>query len=496
MKKNYFYAIIFVFFICRKPIMLFPVEYKNENRKENPVKNENLVKSGKTEKFSEILRKNFFNVKQPNFNEDFSLTFYGDNKKDFAVDLKTSLSQMKFSFCENNFNFGISAFSYKFLPSIPFVLKAGNLTESGSLSKLKSLLLSGGNSPFSVDFCNVNGIYSNLPGYTSFSKPVSTFTEIGFINKKSRLKEFKLNCFYSPEKENLAFSFLAKSSFLKNKIKTAFSITSGFFSYEEHSGSSWFSEDLFFQKGNHLCSLYQLSVEIPLYKTSFSLGSYENPFGKISNVYRWDNYCSLKNISISFSAYYNPNSEKDEVLSASGNVLQNVFQLRTSFVHKIRLKTGFVRNGFLAYLKTDISDNSSDAKISLGSQFNSSLCSISFYIASNCKIISEENVVAECDLKDININLSNRWYFSLLSPALYISSGFSFYDNYKTVNSTSKITAKVYFQRKSKINAQSSYAFSVKNGEFSSQYVNFAVYAKFNIKKVNFLCNLGWKTEL
>lgn len=492
---------MFVFFMCGNPARFFCVE-KNAAQAQNLTDEEKSAKNAKNANSASSAQsagKNLFNARQPDLKKDFYLTFYGDNKKNFAVDAKTSFSQTRFSFCEDAFNFGISAFSYKFLPSFPFVLKAGNLTEGGSLSKLKSLALSGGNSPFSANFSSAGGIYSGLPGYTSFSKPASVFSEIGFANKNFKtlfLKDLKLDCFYSPEKENFAFSLSAKSSFLKNKIKSTFSFTSGIFSYDERFSSAWFSDDLFFPGGKHFCSLYQFTFEFPFYKTTFSLGNYENPFGIFSNVYRLDNSFSLKSANFSFSAYYNPNSQKDGVLSASGSVLQDVFQFRSSFVHKIRLKNGFLRNGVSAYSKTGLSENFSDLKFSLGSQFNSILFSASFYVASNFKITREFDNRTECELKSVSAVFSNRWYFAILSPALSANVSLTFSDNRNVVNSASKIAAKVYFQKNPKINAESSYSFSIKNGEVSSQHINFSIYSKFSVKKINFLCNLGWKTEL
>lgn len=462
--KKLIYTIVFVFFVFGKQTVLF---------------------CGEKESFSSKIK-------------DFSLLLYGDSKLNFAVDFKNPLLQAKFAFCENKWNFGVCGSTSSVFSSFPVTVKTGNLSESGSLSKLKSPVMSGGNSPFSMSFTNASAIAANLPGYTSFSKPFATFVEAGFNDKKRLVRNVTINGFYSPEKENLAFSSLVKTSFLKNKVRASFSVTAGFFSYDEYSESSWFMDNFYYPKGNHFCALYNITAEIPYYKISLISGSYENPFGEIVNVYRCDNNFISKYVNACFSIYYNPNARDNSVLSASQTILQDSLQIRGNVVHKSRIKNGFMRNGLLLYTKMGLSDNYAIAKASIGTQIITSLFSVTFYAAPEIKIIRDAYDVNNvfCEMTGLNFNLSNRWYLQVLSPALCVNSSFSFFDNYNAVKSTTRIGVKLYFQKNPYLNGESSYSFSINKGDLSSQNINFSLSAKFTLKKVIFLCNLGWKVEM
>ena len=153
------------------------------------------------------------------FSKNTSLSFYTNNAKTFATDLRLPLGQVKFSLTPENYNLGISAFSDKIAKSYPFCFKFGNLSAGGSLSKMNNPLLSTSTSPFSSGISSVNCITSSLPGYSSFSNPVSFFCQFSNSNKKSPLFQWKTNCFYSPEEENLAFSLHLSKKLLQKKTK-------------------------------------------------------------------------------------------------------------------------------------------------------------------------------------------------------------------------------------------------------------------------------------
>ena len=132
----------------------------------------------------------FIEIKPVDFKKDSSFSLYADEKLTFATDLNFPFVQFKGAYRPNQnvYNFGASGFTEKFLPMFPCSVQVGNLSESGSLSKLKSPLLSGGNSPFSVDFASASSIYSSLPSSSSFSNPLSTFIQAGYQSKASKRK--------------------------------------------------------------------------------------------------------------------------------------------------------------------------------------------------------------------------------------------------------------------------------------------------------------------
>ena len=454
-------------------------------------------------------KKNHFDSKSiqfkpVNLKKDSLFTFYADEKLTFAADCIFPFVQIKGS-CrpnQNNYNFGVSGFTEKILPMFPCSAKVGNLSESGSLSRLKSFLLSGGNSPFSVDFAGASSIYSNLPSFSSFTKPISTFVQIGYSSKSSKrksdcfsLNEVRINGFYTPQSKNIAASTYASSSFFQNKIKISASFTAGDFFYQENESSSWFLSDFYFPDGRHFCSLSQMTAEILHYKISFSQGLYENAFGNYSSVFRLDNLFSVKNSSLTFSCYFNPNSKFQKVLSSSQTLLQDVIQLKSTFTHKFMAKKSFIKIGILAYTKMGLSDNFALGKLSFGAQITNPLFSVNFYFYGNSNFLRNfDSVTAE--LEDIGFNFSNKWYFSVLSPAFSASSTFSFSDNYNKVNSSSKISLKLAFLKNPKVYSDASYSFSTKNSNLSSQNMQFSISSTFIIKNVKISGSLGWKVDL
>lgn len=446
----------------------------------------------------------FIEIKPVDLKKDSSFSLYADEKLTFATDLNFPFVQLKGAYRQNQnvYNFGASGFTEKFLPMFPCSVQVGNLSESGSLSKLKSPLLSGGNSPFSVDFASASSIYSSLPSSSSFSKPLSTFVQAGYKSKASKrksagfsLNEIRINGFYTPQSKNIAASTYASSSFFQNKIKISASFTAGDFFYQENDSSSWFLSDFYFPDGRHFCSLSQITAEIPHYKISFSQGLYENAFGNFSSVFRLDNLFSVKNSSLTFSCYFNPNSKFQKVLSSSQTLLQDVIQLKSTFTRKFIAKKSFIKIGILAYTKMGLSDNFALGKLSFGAQITNPLFSVNFYFYGNSNFLRNfDSVTAE--LEDIGFNFSNKWYFSVLSPAFSASSTFSFSDDYNKVNSSSKFSLKLAFLKNPKVYSDASYSFSTKNSNLSSQNMQFSISSTFIIKNVKISGSLGWKVDL
>lgn len=443
-----------------------------------------------------------FYLKPVDFKKDTSLTFYADEKKTFAADVIFPFAQIKGSFRQNEYNFGVSGFTEKIMPMFPCSVKVGNLSESGSLSKLNSMALSGGNSPFSVDFATASSIYANLPSFSSFTKPVSTFVQAGYKDKTSRkktagfsLNEIKANCFFTPQSNDVAASIFAISSFLQNKVKLSGSLTVGNFFYNEKVSSSWFSSDLYFPEGRHTCALFQITTEIPHYKVSFSEGFYETPFGIVSSLFRLDNLFTAGNSSFSFSCYYNPNSRFQKILSSSQSLLQDLLQFKASCTHKIMARRCFIKIGILAYTKFGLSENSAEGKLSLGMQITNSLFSVNFYVYGNSCFTRDYDFVS-AELENVGFSFSGKLYFPILSPSFSATSLFSFSDDYKKVNSSTKFGVKLAFLKNPKVYFDSSYSFSTKNGGLSSQNMQFSISSTFVIKKVKIIGSLGWKVDL
>ena len=82
------------------------------------------------------------------------------------------------------------------------------------------------------------------------------------------------------------------------------------------------------------------------------------------------------------------------------------------------------------------------------------------------------------------------------SISLYNDIDFSFSDNYNKVNSSSKFSLKLAFLKNPKVYSDASYSFSTKNGNLSSQNMQFSISSTFIIKNVKISGSLGWKVDL
>jgi len=83
---------------------------------------------------------------------DIGQAFTGSGK------LKLSLGELRFSLCDQKYNFGITATNKAFSKKLPFYLKAGNLSLAGILSKMNSPQLSASALPFSAGVASVSPV--------------------------------------------------------------------------------------------------------------------------------------------------------------------------------------------------------------------------------------------------------------------------------------------------------------------------------------------------
>ena len=422
------------------------------------------------------------------FSKNTSLSFYANNAKTFATDLRLPLGQVKFSLTPENYNLGISAFSDKIAKSYPFCFKFGNLSAGGSLSKMNNPLLSTSTSPFSSGISSVNCITSSLPGYSSFSNPVSFFCQFSNSNKKSPLFQWKTNCFYSPEEENLAFSLHLSKNLLQKKLKLNGQITSGFFHYEENSLSAWFIDQPYYHQGKHFCSFYQFSADLSKFYSAFSLGIYENPFGRLLTIYRWDNKITTKHFIFTLSGLYNPHYKKESFLTSSEKKLENLLQLRGGLQYKFlagRKIPLFIKTGLVTYANFNLQEKQGDLKFGIGSQLTSAITAVTLSGALNADLSAENPNKPQFIFDSATFKLKNTWYIQEFTPSFSASLSVNPTSEFDSVTLSSKFALGLNYSKIPSLSSSLSLALTNKDGTYTSKKLSGGITAKFTWKKIN-----------
>jgi len=413
-----------------------------------------------------------------------SLELYGDSNKTGGLKFNCFEGEFRFSLQEDKSNFGITATSEKF-SSFPITIKAGNLSTGGSLSKLNSPLLSSSSSPFSTGISNVSGITASLPGYTSFTKPVSTFFQGAWSGKKNGISGIAVNCLYCPNEQQLAFSSIINSSLLNKKLKTSASITSGFFSYDESTSSSWFTQTPLYPQGNHFCSLYQLSIQYLNFYTGYTAGVYQTPFNTWSSLFRTDNKLSTSRFIFNFSGVYNPNYNKDGVITSSAKTLYSCLQLKNGLQYKFT--TGkhfpvFVKSGFQSFLNLKLIETQHPVKLAAGTQITTGFFAVSLTCCSDFICNSQNQASINLNFDKISFQLKNTLYFNRIIPSFSCNFSLNPSEDYSSLTASCKFLISASFIQAPKINSSCSISFSRKDEEYSECKISMGITSTFNRK--------------
>ena len=219
-------------------------------------------------------------------------------------------------------NYGISLTTQKLLPLFPITIKAGNLSQTGSISRLNSPSLSSSLSAFSSAFTNAQTLQASLPSYSSFSKAQGYFLQAGFAPKKI-IRIFDLSSFYDDQNficcANLKFSPFKKVDF-------SLCTTGGIFDYQKKRSDSWFLTEDFYNKGQHLCFNNQLCVSSNKFSSLFIVSTYETPFCELANTWRSENVIKFRHFTFNLSGFYNPN---ELVITSSDKKLYPLLQIKS-----------------------------------------------------------------------------------------------------------------------------------------------------------------------
>lgn len=399
--------------------------------------------------------------------------------------------------------FGFSLFSDNFFKILPVSVKFGKIVTGGSLSKLNSPLLSASASPFSNAVTETSYLSCNLPGGSAYSKPFGSYAFLGFSYGKKVKVNLKNAFYYDIEnKDEYAFNFYGKFDFFR-KVKVSYSYTGGMFPYEENDSSSWFTDSKYYAQGNHFCNLLQTGISAFNCSSLFSVGIYENPFGKFDCIYKAENKFKTKNFIFNLSFLFNDN---DGLISSSDKKIDDCFQLKLGSQYLFTLKLGvpvFMKIGGALYGKFYLTENEHDVKFGFGVQGNCLFDSFSIVFLGEGGVKTDSSGTAGMFFKTGSVQLKNSIYFPVLT--LSVDGKFSFSpviskDNdsddellnddfvknnsvyYYGLDSSQKFSLGVSFSEIPYISNSNSVTFWQKNGEFNKASFSSSLNGTFYLK--------------
>lgn len=299
----------------------------------------------------------------------------------------------------------------------------GNLSYSGSLSKLNSPSLSSSLSPFYFANCNSSLITSSLPSLSSFSKPISYFAQCNISGRKK--SPFTVNTFYVPENNSFAFSI--KKDFTKttkdkslitgllntNKNTFSFSITAGLFPIEGLSDDSWFFKKDYYSSTFIEAAQIQASINLKKFNSLFVLNGYQSPYDDFRYNFRNENLIQLKNTKISFSEFYN---YYNDYLTSGKKSVSEVMQIKFGITnHHFTSNKILVKKGFSSFCNLDLYNQEDDIKVCGGLGINGKNYNADFYFTANTGIFPKDSriILEDITLYNKNYFKYKRWSFKI-----------------------------------------------------------------------------------
>lgn len=324
----------------------------------------------------------------------------------------------------NRYNYGLAFNTQKLFKNFEATVLTGNLSASGSISRLNSPELSQTVS-WTSSSVKLQKLNASLPQYNVFSKPHSLYAMLSIGDKKGSFNHAEINNFWNGE--NLTASFDTKFLML-NKTVISFGITGGLYPYKKTNESSWFTKNMPYHEGKHLCALGELCISGKSFDSLFILNAYESPFGKIDFTYRTENYFKFRHFAFNFAAFYNPNNK---IITSSQKELSPMAQLRTSGQYQFAAGSRsllMIKTGFGAQAEINLAEQEHSLMTNGGFQLTGERLSFSFNTKLNFGIKSG-NTDITVDFSGGSVNFSTGFFIGALKPQA--SFVFSFVPNPK-----------------------------------------------------------------
>lgn len=434
--------------------------------------------------------------------ESFKIELYGDSQKTGGLRLSVPLIDLRTAIQPDKYNFGIQISTAKFIKKLPVEVKFGNLSASGSLSRLNSPELSSSTSPFSNGIISTTGLTASLPGYTVFSKSASTFLQIKTNQLTTHPFTMYLNLWFSPENPDPVFSAMIYDKFFDNRLIISSSFTTGRFMYEANDSSSWFLDNPYYMADAHSCSLIQFSAEIKnktrknsIY-TGFMTAIYESPFGPLTAAYRLDLKLSIKHTDFYASAFLN---QYEDILTSSAKLLSPSVQLKCGFLTKKPVpaknqKLYFIKTGANIYSRINLTKPEHPLRLNAGFQLTSDITTLSLSVSGNAKLLaaSAELPPEDISFTSISMQFKNSWYLKTFTPGITLSAEKRFDDSSDSDSGKMKYKAQLNLTNNSrhKISGNCAFSFSSKDKEITDKKFSAGLTCRMNIKAVTIIGKL------
>lgn len=273
--------------------------------------------------------------------------------------------------------------------SSALILKAGNLTLSGSASSLTSPSLSPSFTAFTKVSATATSLETGYESSSSFSKPQSFFLQ--YVYTAPNKNQLLVNGFYSPQENKSCLSlelkwYQTKTTVTKNKTETQknlwdLSFTAGLFPYNESKNDSWFLTEPYFTKGIQPCFNMQESYSWKNGKTLFSQSLFFTPKGQPAFTFENENLFETGNWSFSLSQYINCFSN---VYSANHYKLKETAEIKLNLQHQQKKENSLLKEGLTFFTQFDLYNLQHYFYINPGFEYSSGF--YSFALSGNTKI--------------------------------------------------------------------------------------------------------------
>ena len=361
----------------------------------------------------------------------FNIELYADSQKTGGVRLVMPVTEFRIANRPDKLNYGLGFSTASIFKKLPVEIKFGNLSFAGSLSKLNFPELSNGTSPFSSSVLSTGCLTASLPGYSSFSKPESSFFQMKVDHLTKAPLTFTMNAAVQPDYSYPVFSTMLTDKLFSNKLTLSASCTAGKFPYKENTSSSWFLKSPYYAADQHFCSLFQFSAAYNnrpqklSFQTAFMSAIYESPFGPYTAAYRADLKLGIDKTEIYASAFLNA---YEDILTSSDKKLEPSSQFKAGFITKKPFLTAnkniyFIKIGSSAFSRINLTENQHPLRINSGIQLSTDKTAISFSISADSKMKSSspEELPQSLEKDSLSLQIKNTWNFKMVNTGITIN---------------------------------------------------------------------------
>ena len=332
-------------------------------------------------------------------------------KNEFVNSAKFSLPflEARGALKNDQWNYGLAVSSEKILPLFPLTFMTGNLSQSGSISRLNSPALSTSVSAFGGVMVKASGLQASMPAVKSFTKPQSYFLQAGIVPKKI-ISCFDASAFY--DGNTFTYSSFLKFSPIKN-IDFSFCTTGGIFDYQKKKADSWFLTEDFYNAGSHLCFNNQICVNTKSFSSLLILGIYETPFGDFVNTWRSENLFKFKRFTFNLNGFYNGN---DLVITSSDKKINPLLQVKSGFKYQFIGVAGrplICATGFNLLANINLADTEHTLKSAFGVKLTGARVTSQISANVNAAVKNQENNLL-IDFSGGSVQTTNSFYIKAL----------------------------------------------------------------------------------